>query len=392
MFDTPYRRRGRGAQSNRSGRFESTQRVDIDDGWQVMAWSDSPHSGSEDDHCSLGPNDFQSRPDAEAPTTLRTHWRPDKARRVITRNQSPDVHFDQSINPYRGCEHGCAYCFARPSHTFLGHSAGLDFERRLYAKLDAAVLLRQELASPRYRCKPLAIGVNTDAYQPLERQLGLTRQILEVLLECRHPAYLITKSSLIERDLDLLVKMADRNLVTVSISMTTLDNTLSHRLEPRAAAPHRRLRTMRTLAEAGVPVRASVSPVIPALNEHEMDAILEASALAGASGANAIVLRLPHELAELFPEWLEACYPLKKERVLKAIRSLRSGKLNNSDFASRFSGEGPRADIIRQRFESACRRHGLASGRGVFTTDVSQFRAPSPPMEEPGIGQQMPLF
>ncbi len=392
MFDTPQKRRGRGAQSNRSGRFESTQRVDIDDGWQVMT---GPVSAPSEDkgRTRLDPGDGALLPgSAEAPATLRTQWRVDTARRVITRNQSPDVHFDQSINPYRGCEHGCAYCFARPSHTYLGHSAGLDFERLLYAKLDAANLLRTELANPRYQCKPIALGVNTDAYQPLERELGITRQLLEVLLESRHPVYLISKSSLIERDLDLLVQMAERNLVTVSISMTTLDNTLSHRLEPRAAAPHRRLRTMRTLAGAGVPVRASVSPIIPALNEHEMDAILEASAQSGATGANAIVLRLPHELAQLFPEWLEACYPLKKTRVLKAIRSLRAGKLNTSDFASRFSGEGPRADIIRQRFEAACRRYGLKSGSEVFTTDVSQFRAPALPENEIGHGQQMPLF
>lgn len=392
MFDTPYKRRGRGAQSNRSGRFESRQRVDVDDGWQVMASPVSGSCNSRDIQATVNLDDPLSGSDSEAPSTLRTQWRQDKARTVITRNQSPDVHFDQSINPYRGCEHGCAYCFARPSHTYLGHSAGLDFERMLYAKLDAARLLRRELARPRYQCKPIAIGVNTDAYQPLERQLGITRQILEVLLESRHPAYLITKSSLIERDLDLLVQMAERKLVTVSISITTLDNTLSHHLEPRAAAPHRRLRTMRTLADAGVPVRASVSPVIPALNEHEMDAIIEASAQAGATGANAIVLRLPHELAQLFPEWLEACYPLKKERVLKAIRSLRSGKLNNSDFASRFSGEGPRAEIIRQRFEMACRRHGLATGRGVFASDTTQFRVPQQLEEEPAPGQQLPLF
>lgn len=392
MFDTPYKRRGRGAQSNRSGRFESSQRVDVDDGWQVVTWPTSPLNDESHRDAGFVPEDPLLGNDCEVPSTLRTHWREDRAKSVITRNQSPDVHFDQSINPYRGCEHGCSYCFARPSHTYLGHSAGLDFERLLYAKLDAGNILRRELANPRYQCKPIAVGVNTDAYQPLERQLKITRQILEVLLESRHPTYLITKSSLIERDLDLLSAMADRNLLTVSISMTTLDNTLSHHLEPRAAAPHRRLRTMKTLADAGIPVRASVSPIIPALNEHEMDAIIEASAQAGATGANAIVLRLPHELAELFPEWLEAYYPLKKERVLKAIRSLRSGKMNNSDFASRFSGEGPRADIIRQRFESACRRHGLINGRGVFTTDITQFRAPSLPIEQPVSGQQMPLF
>lgn len=323
---------------------------------------------------------------------MRTQWREDRAKSIITSNRSPDVHFDQSINPYRGCEHGCSYCFARPSHTYLGHSAGLDFERLLYAKLDAATLLRRELSNPHYQCKPLALGVNTDAYQPLERRLGITRQLLEILLETEHPVYLITKSALIERDIDLLSQLADRQLVTVSISITTLDNELSRRLEPRAAAPHRRLRTVRALADAGIPVRASVSPVIPALNEHEMEAIIEAAAEAGATGANAIVLRLPHELSQLFPEWLDAHYPLKKDRVLKAIRSLRDGNLNDSDFKSRFSGQGPRADIIRQRFESACRRHGLATGQSVFNTDTTRFRRPQPPVVQPHNGPQIPLF
>jgi DNA repair photolyase len=253
-------------------------------------------------------------------------------------------------------------------------------------------LLRRELANPRYRCKPIAIGVNTDAYQPLEKKLGITRQILEVLLETQHPLSMITKSSLIERDIDLLAQLAAMKLVTVSISITSLDNDLSHRLEPRAAAPHRRLRTIRTLVDAGIPVRASVSPVIPALNEHELDAIIEAAADAGASGANAIVLRLPHELAQLFPEWLDAHYPLKKERILKAIRSLRGGRLNNSDFNSRFIGEGPRAQLLRQRFELACRRHGLATGRDVFDVDTTRFTPPVLAVTERAAGPQLSLF
>ena len=388
MFDTPYKRRGRGAQSNRSGRFETLRRMDVDDGWQSA--SEVASGGCETLAGSF--DDVASDAYGESSSTMRTQWREDRAKTVITSNRSPDVHFDQSINPYRGCEHGCSYCFARPSHTYLGHSAGLDFERLLYAKLDAATLLRRELSHPRYQCKPIALGVNTDAYQPLEKRLGITRQLLEVLLETEHPVYLITKSALIERDIDLLSQLACRKLVTVSISITTLDNELSHRLEPRAAAPHRRLRTVRTLAEAGIPVQVSVSPVIPALNEHEMDAIIEAAAEAGASGANAIVLRLPHELSQLFPEWLEAHYPLKKDRVLKAIRSLRDGKLNDSDFKSRFAGQGPRADIIRQRFESACRRHGVATGQSVFNTDTTRFRRPLPPAVQPHSGQQIPLF
>jgi DNA repair photolyase len=381
MFDIPLKRRGRGAQSNRSGRFESLQRTDIDDGWQPVLMNvsgDTVHEQLD----SIDQEDVYG----ESAMALRTHWREDRARSVITRNQSPDIHFDQSINPYRGCEHGCVYCFARPSHTYLGHSAGLDFERLLYAKVDAAELLRQELAHPRYRCKPLAVGVNTDAYQPLEKRLRITRQILQVLVDTQHPAYLITKSSLIERDIDLLATLAQNNLVTVSISITSLDNDLSHRLEPRAAAPHRRLRTISTLSAAGIPVRVSVSPVIPALNEHEMDAILKASAEAGATGANAIVLRLPHELAKLFPEWLDAHYPLKKERVLKAIRSLRAGKLNDSDFKSRFKGEGPRAEILRQRFQLACRRYGLDSGSDIFAVNTTRFKAPAMPPGRESVG------
>lgn len=363
MFDTPYKRRGRGAQSNRSGRYESLQRMDMED---VLA--------------------------EESATGLLTQWQWDTARRVITRNQSPDVPFDRSINPYRGCEHGCAYCFARPSHTWLGHSAGLDFERLLYAKKDAARLLRRELSASGYQCRPIAVGVNTDAYQPLERKLGITRQILEVLLEARHPCYLITKSSLIERDADLLSALSDRRLLMVSLSLTTLDNDLSHRLEPRAAAPHSRLRTMRRLADSGIPVRASIAPIIPGLNEHEIDALVEASAKAGATGANAIMLRLPHELSELFPEWLETHYPQKKAKVLNAIRSLRAGKLNDAGFNSRFTGQGPRAMIIRQRFEMACRRQGLMSGREAFRTDCSQFRAPAQMDDATPDSGQMSLF
>lgn len=356
MFNTALKRRGRGSQSNRSGRFETLQRIDINDGW-----SDT------------------GLPAEEGASHLKTQWREDRAKSVITKNTSPDLHFEQSINPYRGCEHGCCYCFARPSHTYLGHSAGLDFERRLYAKLDAPNLLRKALASPGYRCEPIAIGVNTDAYQPLEKQLKITRGLLEIMLETRHPVYLITKSALIERDLDVLQALADRQLVTVAISVTSLNNTLSHQLEPRASAPHRRLRTIRTLASAGIPVRASVSPIIPALNEHELEAIVAACADAGVCGANAIILRLPHELATLFPEWLDVHYPLRKERILKAIRSLRGGKLNDSDFRSRFTGDGPRASLIQQRFLLACKKNGISADREPVELDRTSFQAPRLP-------------
>ncbi|MEE9320818.1 MAG: PA0069 family radical SAM protein [Granulosicoccus sp.] len=351
MYENPETRRGRGAQSNVSGRYEPLQRVDFDDGWSRACESD---------------------------LNSRTCWRDDTARSIITRNQSPDIPFDRSINPYRGCEHGCVYCYARPSHTWLGHSAGLDFERLLYVKRDAAGLLKNELARPGYQVAPVAVGVNTDAWQPLERKLGITRQILEVLLEARHPLYLITKSSLIERDMDLLHQFADQNLLSVCLTITTLDNELSSKLEPRATAPHRRLRTLRTLADAGIPVRVSVSPVIPALNEHELEDIVTAAADAGATAAHALLLRLPHELAQLFPEWLEAHYPLRRSRVLKAIRSMRNDKLNNSEYGDRFRGNGPRADFIHQRFEAACRRHKLDYGRENFSSlDCSAFVVPT---------------
>ena len=348
MRDTPLLRRGRGAVSNVTGRFENFHHQDIDDGWS--SWT-------------------------EPETTVTTQWRDDSNRSIITRNQSPDIHFDRSLNPYRGCEHGCIYCFARPSHTYLGHSAGLDFETRLYAKRGADKLLRAELSRRSYRCEPIAIGVNTDAYQPLEKKLQITRSVLEVLHETNHPAYLITKSSLIERDIDLLQSMAEKNLVSVCITITTLDRKLARNLEPRATTPHRRLKTLEKLSDAGIPTRVSVSPVIPALNEEEMDSIVEASARAGAQAAYAIVLRLPNELQQLFPQWLEQHYPLRADRVMKAIRSVRENKLNNADFGARMIGSGPRAEIIRQRFELACRRSGLVAGRD-FDLDCSRFTPP----------------
>ncbi len=348
MRETPLVRRGRGSVSNVTGRFEADRHHDIDDGWSSYA---------------------------EPETRVQTQWRNDTNRTIITRNQSPDIHFDRSVNPYRGCEHGCIYCFARPSHTYLGHSAGLDFETRLYAKRDSAKLLMQELSKRSYQCEPVAIGVNTDAYQPLEKKLGITREILEVLLEARHPAYLITKSSLIERDLDLLTEMAKQNLVSVCITVTTLDRALARKLEPRATTPARRMQTLKAVSDAGIPTRVSVSPVIPALNEEEIDNIVKVAAEAGAQAAYAIVLRLPHELQQLFPEWLAIHYPLRAERIMKAIRSVRDDKLNNADFGSRMIGSGPRADIIKQRFESACKRTGISVGRD-FELDCSRFKPP----------------
>jgi len=370
MHETPNHRRGRGAKSNRSGRYDVLQRIDSDDGWQQ-------HIAEE--------------------TSLRTQWREDSAKTVITRNQSPDIHFDRSINPYRGCEHGCVYCFARPTHTYLGHSAGLDFERLLYAKQDAAELLKTELGKPGYQCQPIAVGVNTDAYQPLERKLGITRKILKVLLEYQHPVYLITKSALIERDIDLLQEFAKQQLVTVALSVTTLDNQLAHRLEPRAAAPHKRLRVMRTMADAGIPTRVSMSPLIPALNEHEIESVMQQSADHGASSATVLLLRLSHELGTLFSEWLDHHYPLKKTHILNALKEMRGNKtagnvLNNSDFGQRFTGAGPRAELIQRRFELACKKYGLASSRGGEPLDITRFTAPVYSVATDNSDDQLDLF
>lgn len=366
MKETVLLRRGRGALSNSPGRYEKLRRCDIDDGWQSM--------------------EREAELEADSP---RTQWRPDNNRTIITRNQSPDIHFDRSINPYRGCEHGCIYCFARPTHTWLGHSAGLDFERLLYAKQDAGKLLRQELAKPSYKVEPIAIGVNTDAYQPLERKLRITREILEILTEHRHPVYLISKSSLIERDLDLLTDLASDNLVSATISLTTLDNKLAKNLEPRATAPHRRLKTLSILSDAGIPTRVSLSPIIPALNEPEIEALVKAAADAGAQAAYAILLRLPHELGTLFEEWLRTHYPLRAERVLKAIRSMRQNKLNDAKFGSRMIGQGPRAEIIQRRIELACRKAKIEFNRHNFALATDLFVHPS---SNTSLCEQLSLF
>ena len=372
--------RGRGALSNAAGRFERTVRIDVDDGWHSAP--DDPDDPDAD--VGTGPSASPGTGPGVGPGA-RTRWRVDATRSVITTNDSPDLHFDRSVNPYRGCEHGCIYCYARPGHAYLGHSAGLDFERLLYAKPDAPALLREAFAAPGYRPAPIGLGVVTDAWQPLERTLGITRALLEVFVECRHPVLVITKASLIERDLDLLRELASRNLVTATVTITTLDAALARRLEPRATAPARRLRTLETLAAAGIPTRLSLSPVIPALNEHEIENIVAAAAAAGAVEANAIMLRLPHELGTLFEQWLQGHRPDRAARVMKAIRSIRNGATNDADFATRMLGTGPRAAIIRRRFELACRRAGIACGRRPVDLDASAFRPP-------GRGGQMALF
>jgi len=347
----PLARKGRGAVSNLQGRYEVNGRERFDDGWAAD--------------------------DGASPAAFKTVVTDEVAKSILSRNTSPDIPFSVSLNPYRGCEHGCIYCFARPTHSYLGLSPGLDFESRLFAKVNAPELLRRELARPGYVPEHIAIGVNTDAYQPCERERKLTRSVLDVLAECRHPAGLITKSSLIERDIDILAPMAARGLACAAITLTTLDAEISRTLEPRAAAPMRRLRTIRTLTEAGIPVSVSVAPIIPFVTEPEIERILEAARDAGAVGAHYTVLRLPHEVNPLFQEWLQAHFPDRAQRVMNRIREMRGGKDYDSDFATRMKGEGVWADLIRQRFEKASERLGFADLRGRFgRLDRSQFRRP----------------
>jgi len=339
--------KGRGALSNRVGRFEAWGREVTDDGW-------GPPEG-----------------DGGSPQTVLIR---DTSRSIINYNQSPDVPFDRSINPYRGCEHGCVYCYARPSHAYLGHSPGLDFETHIHYKPDAAGLLRQALARPAYRCATIALGANTDPYQPVERRLGITRQVLETLYECRHPVGIITKAALIERDLDLLAAMAREQLVQVSVSVTTLDGELARRMEPRAASPRRRLATVARLREAGVPVGLLFAPVIPALNDTEMEAVMEQAYAAGCRAADYVLLRLPLEIKDLFQEWLTTHYPLKSERIMNRIRDTRDGRLYDPAFGARMRGTGEYARLIRQRFELACRRIGYGP---LPPLDTGHFMPPS---------------
>ncbi len=343
--------RGRGATGNPEGRFAAWQREAFDDGWgglEALA-ADPPR---------------------------RTEVRPDAARSVLTRNASPDVPFEQSVNPYRGCEHGCIYCYARPSHNYLGLSSGLDFETRIFAKHDAAELLRRELGRRGYRCRPIALGTNTDVYQPVERELRITRRLLELLAACRHPVGIVTKSALVLRDLDILAPMAASGLVSVMVSITTLDRRLARRMEPRAAAPHRRLEVLRMLAEAGIPAGVMVAPVIPALTDHEIEHILEAAAAAGATAAGYVLLRLPHDLKELFAAWLETHYPARRRRVLELLRQCRGGRLDDPAFGSRMRGSGVYAELLGQRFAKTSRRLGLSLRSLPSRCDL--FRPPRP--------------
>ena len=341
--------KGRGSATQIAHRFEKDAREAFDDGWGSAA---------------------EQAEGAASPT----HWVWEDCKSAITRNRSPDIGFDLSVNPYRGCEHGCSYCYARPSHSYLGLSPGLDFETRLIAKRGLADRLSRELASPRYRPGLMALGTVTDAYQPLERELRLTREVLQVLHDAQHPMAVVTKGSGIERDIDLLAPMAAQGLAGVYVSVTTLDPELARRMEPRAPAPWRRLRTIRTLAQAGIPVGVSVSPQIPFLND-DMEQVLEAARDAGATSAFYVMLRLPWELAPLFREWLHLHYPERAGRVMARIHDLRGGKDYDADFATRRSGQGLWAELVAQRFAKACGRLGLNRERHAWRTDL--FRPPS---------------
>lgn len=348
-------RRGRGAVSNRAGRFEPLGAARVDDGWEQEA--DQPH---------------------------RTALYVDQSRKIITRNQSPDVPFDRSINPYKGCEHGCIYCFARPTHEYLGLSAGLDFETHLFTKPDAAKLLELELRRPGYAVAPIAIGTNTDPYQPIERDLRIMRSVLKVLEAYRHPVMITTKGGLITRDIDILSRMARHGLARVQISVTTLDTKLHRAMEPRASAPTVRLRAIAALAKAGVPVGANLAPVIPALNDHEMEAILSAATKAGAESASYITLRLPGAVAPLFREWLEEAYPKRAKRIMRYVQELHGGKDYSADWGKRMKGEGVYAAMIARRFAVACGREGLNQKR--LPLECGAFRVPA------RVGDQLTLL
>ena len=332
--------KGRGALSNPAGRFERDTVERVDDGWFME----------------------------EQPTSIATTLMPDRAKGIIATNDSPDIPFEQSINPYRGCEHGCIYCYARPSHAYMGLSSGIDFETRLFYKVDAARLLEEELARPKYVCKPITLGANTDPYQPVERQLRVTRSVLEVLGRTHHPVSIITKSALVLRDLDLLVPLARDGLVTVGISVTTLSADTKRILEPRAASPQARLRAVRELNAAGVPTGVMVAPVIPAITDHEMEAIVEAAAGAGARWAAYVLLRLPYEIKDLFRDWLAEHFPERAAHVMALVNDMRGGRDNDPRFGARMRGTGPIAELLRSRFKVACQRFRLNSG----TRDMPQ--------------------
>lgn len=351
--------KGRGAAANVAHRFSSDTRQAEDDGWEQAA-----------------------------PSLPQTRLLVDHAKSIISRNDSPDIGFEQSLNPYRGCEHGCIYCYARPTHAYLGLSPGLDFETQIFHKPDAPRLLREALSHPDYVCSTIVLGTATDAYQPFERQEGLTRALLEVMLDTGHPVSVVTKSSLIVRDIDLWAELARRNLAHVGISLTTLDGPLARQLEPRASAPHARLAAMRQLSEAGIPVSLFVSPLIPGLNDHELEKLLLAGQANGAQSASYTLLRLPHEVARLFREWLDWHAPEKTSRIMSVLYDMRGGRANDASFGSRMKGLGHYADLFRQRFDLTCRRLGL--DRDFPPLDSAAFKPPPP--AKPADERQLSLF
>ncbi len=353
--------RGRGALSNEVGRYETQKRVLVDDGWDD-GWRDEDGT----------------------PPPLRTEVIRDATRSIIARNKSPDISFDQSINPYRGCEHGCIYCFARPTHAYLGMSPGADFESRLFAKPNAAELLAKELSAPGYVPKVIAIGTNTDPYQPIEKKMRIMRSILEVLRDFRHPVGIVTKSPLVMRDIDILSAMAQGGLAKVALSVTTLDRRLARSMEPRAGTPQRRLAAIKALSEAGIPTGVMFAPAIPALNDGELEAVLAAAAECGARFAGYVLLRLPLEIKDLFREWLEANEPGRARHVMSLIRSMRGGKDYDANWSTRMKGTGPYAEMIARRFHMAVKRHGLNKEQRPLTT--AKFRKP------PRTGDQLSLF
>jgi DNA repair photolyase len=339
---SPDRIRGRGAQSNRSGRFEKQTRESFDDGWSTV----------------------------EPLPVFETVEHTERAKTIITANDSPDVNFERSINAYRGCEHGCSYCFARPTHAFLGHSAGLEFERDIYVKTNAIETLRVELAARNYKVRAIAMGTNTDPYQPAERKHRLTRGILEVMLETRHPVMITTKSALVIRDLDILTELAKLGLVKVGLSITSMDHKLSRKMEPRASSPARRLEALRLLSEAGVPTAVLAAPMIPAINDMELERILDAARAQGAISASMILLRLPGEVRDVFREWLLRHFPDRVRHVLSLVRDTRSGKDYDARWGVRMTGEGPYATLLRQRFEKARERYGFTERMPPLRTDL----------------------
>lgn len=342
--------RGRGAVSNQNGRYEKETRHAFDDGWDTIE---------------------------EEAARLDTELLDDTAKAIITFNRSPDISFDRTINPYRGCEHGCIYCFARPTHAWAGLSPGLDFESRIFRKLNAPELLVQELSRPGYVPRPIALGMNTDAFQPVERDQKITRRVLEVLAAHNHPVTLLTKSALVQRDIDILAPMAAKGLTRVGVSITTLDRKLARKMEPRAATPERRLETVAALSAAGIPVTVMTAPVIPGLNDHELEALLEAAAARGASSAGYVVLRLPYEIKDLFHEWLVQHVPDRAARVINLVRDMRGGRDYDAKWFERGRGRGPVADLINQRFHRAAARLGLNAPRPPLRTDL--FRPLSTP-------------